>query len=61
MGSRPPSSLLTMEGANIIFNLSASNELIGKHAYLRQLVAQQSARTIGGYVYCSARLRRIID
>ena len=50
----PPSSLLAMEGANIIFNLSASNELIGKHAYLRQLVAQQSARTIGGYVYCSA-------
>ena len=50
----PPSSLLTMEGANIIFNLSASNELIGKHAYLRQLVAQQSARTLAGYVYCSA-------
>ena len=40
----PPSSLLTMEGANIIFNLSASNELIGKHAYLRSLICQQSAR-----------------
>ncbi|MFQ7503738.1 MAG: hypothetical protein ACLRMJ_12810 [Alistipes finegoldii] len=38
----------------MIFNLSASPESVGKHAYLRQLVAQQSARTLAGYVYCSA-------
>ena len=50
----PPSSLLTMEGANIIFNLSASNELIGKHAYLRSLICQQSARCMTGYVYASS-------
>ena len=50
----PPSSLQTMEGANIIFNLSASNELIGKHAYLRSLICQQSARCMAGYVYASS-------
>jgi len=43
-----------MEGANIIFNLSASNELIGKHAYLRSLICQQSARCMAGYVYASS-------
>ena len=50
----PPCSLLAMEGANIIFNLSASNELIGKHAYLRSLICQQSARCMAGYVYASS-------
>lgn len=50
----PPSSLLAMEGANIIFNLSASNELIGKHNYLRSLICQQSARCMAGYVYASS-------
>ena len=50
----PPSSELAMLGANIIVNLSASNELIGKHAYRKQLVAQQSARCICGYVYASS-------
>ena len=50
----PRSSLLAMEGANIIFNLSASNELIGKHAYLRSLICQQSARCMAGYVYASS-------
>lgn len=50
----PPSSLLAMEGANIIFNISASNELIGKHAYLRSLICQQSARCMAGYVYTSS-------
>ena len=50
----PPSSLLAMEGANIIFTLSASNELIGKHAYLRSLICQQSARCMAGYVYASS-------
>ncbi len=49
----PPSNQLTLEGAEIIFNLSASNDLIGKHNYLKTLVAQQSARTICGYVYSS--------
>ena len=50
----PPSSELAMQGANLIFNLSASNELIGKHAYLRSLICQQSARCIAGYVYASS-------
>jgi NAD+ synthase (glutamine-hydrolysing) len=49
----PPSNNLTLAGADIIFNLSASDELIGKHQYLRGLLAQQSARTISGYVYAS--------
>ena len=50
----PPSNNLTMAGADIIVNLSASDELIGKHNYLRSLVAQQSARTMSGYVYASS-------
>ena len=50
----PSSSLLAMQGANIIFNLSASNELIGKHNYLRSLICQQSARCMAGYVYASS-------
>lgn len=50
----PPSSHLALSGANLLFNLSASNELIGKHAYRRQLVTQQSARCIAGYVYASS-------
>jgi NAD+ synthase (glutamine-hydrolysing) len=49
----PPSNELTLAGADIIFNLSASDELQGKHAYLRQLLIQQSARTMCGYVYAS--------
>ena len=49
----PPSNNLALAGADIILNLSASDELIGKHDYLRSLLAQQSARTIGGYVYAS--------
>lgn len=50
----PPSSHLALNGAKVVFNLSASPEGIGKYAYLRGLVAQQSARTIAAYVYCSA-------
>ena len=50
----PSRSLLAMQGANIIFNLSASNELIGKHNYLRSLICQQSARCMAGYVYASS-------
>ena len=47
----PPSTQLTLAGADIIFNLSASDELIGKHVYLHSLLSQQSARTMCGYVY----------
>ena len=47
----PPSNELALAGADIIFNLSASDELIGKHKYLQSLLAQQSARTMTGYVY----------
>lgn len=50
----PPSNHLALAGADIIFNLSASDELIGKHDYLKDLLAQQSARTICGYVYSGA-------
>ncbi|MDD7318670.1 MAG: NAD(+) synthase [Prevotella sp.] len=49
----PPSSMLAVSGADIIFNLSASDELIGKHEYLLNLISQQSARNICGYVYSS--------
>ena len=47
----PPSNHLALSGAELIFNLSASDELIGKHDYLKSLLAQQSARTMTGYVY----------
>lgn len=47
----PPSSELALQGAEIIFNLSADNEGIGKHSYLQSLVAQQSARCLAGYVF----------
>ena len=50
----PPSSRLALAGAEIIFNLSASDDLIGKYHYLHNLVMQQSARCITGYVYASA-------
>ncbi|MFA5044656.1 MAG: NAD(+) synthase [Paludibacter sp.] len=50
----PPSSQQVLQGAEIIFNLSASNELIGKQSYRRQLIEQQSARCNTGYVYASA-------
>lgn len=50
----PPSSRLSLEGATVIFNLSASDDVIGKYAYTRQLVLQQSGRCIGAYVYASA-------
>ena len=48
-----PSSYLAMQGAEIIFNLSASDECVGKHKYLRNLISQQSGRLIAGYVYSS--------
>lgn len=49
----PPSSFLTLQGAEIIFNLSADDESIGKHHYLCSLISQQSARCIAGYVFSS--------
>ena len=49
----PPSSTLALQGAEILFNLSADNEGIGKHGYLRSLISQQSARCIAGYVFSS--------
>ena len=49
----PPSNRLSLAGADIILNLSASDELIGKHDYLKSLLCQQSARTMAGYVYAS--------
>ena len=49
----PPSSTLALQGAEILFNLSADNEGVGKHSYLRSLISQQSARCIAGYVFSS--------
>lgn len=50
----PPSNQMASNGANIIFNLSASNELIGKSQYREELVRTQSARCMGAYVYASS-------
>lgn len=50
----PPSVALAQGGARILINLSASPEVVGKHAYLRSLVSQQSARLRAGYLYVSS-------
>lgn len=50
----PPSRRLAQAGATLILNLSASNEVIGKAAYRRELVKSQSARCVCGYVYADA-------
>ena len=50
----PPSHLLALSGAEIIVNLSASNETIGKRVYRRELVTHQSASLDCVYAYCSA-------
>ena len=43
-----------MNGATLIVNLSASNEIVGKEAYRRSLVENQAARLYAGYIYaCS--------
>ncbi|NPD92662.1 NAD(+) synthase [Xylanibacter muris] len=52
--TEPPSNNLALAGADIIFNLSATNELVGKHRYLMSLLSEHSARIISGYVYSSA-------
>ena len=49
-----PGSLLALGGAEVIINLSASNETISKRRYRRSLVQQQSASQLGAYVYVSA-------
>lgn len=49
----PPSSALALQGAEILFNLSADNEGVGKHAYLCSLISQQSSRCMAGYVFSS--------
>jgi NAD+ synthase (glutamine-hydrolysing) len=49
----PPSSLQALGGATVLVNLSASNEVIGKAVYRRQLIANQSGRCMAAYVYCS--------
>jgi NAD+ synthase (glutamine-hydrolysing) len=50
----PPSSLMALAGANVLLNLSASNETIGKAAWRRELVLSQSGRCIAAYAYASA-------
>ena len=50
----PPSSYLALMGAHIIGNLSASNELVSKADYRRNLISNQSARSICSYIYSSA-------
>lgn len=50
----PVSNYLAKAGATLICNLSASDEVIGKDSYRRQLVSNQSARLVAGYIYCSA-------
>lgn len=50
----PPSSQLALNGATLLLNLSASNELVGKSEYRRELVRGQSARCVAAYAYVSA-------
>ncbi len=49
----PPSTYAALNGANLLLNLSASNEIVGKSAYRKTLLASQSARTISAYIYAS--------
>ena len=50
----PPSNNHCLNGASIIFNLSSSNEIVGKDIYRRNLISMQSAKTISGYIYVSS-------
>ncbi len=50
----PPSSIAAINGANVVVNLSASNEVVGKHNYLVDMIKHQSDHSIVGYVYASA-------
>lgn len=49
----PPSSIACLHGANVLVNLSASNEIVAKSAYRRDLVANQSGRCVAAYAYAS--------
>ena len=49
-----PSNFTSLKGANIIFNLSSSNETIGKVSYRRNLVKMQASKTLAAYVYASS-------
>lgn len=50
----PKSNDYASKGANIIFNLSASNEITGKYEFRKELIKMQSIKTISGYVYASS-------
>ena len=50
----PPSSMQAVQGAKLLFNLSASPESVRKHDYLISLIAEQSSRTMAAYVYASS-------
>lgn len=50
----PPSNRHALHGATMIFNLSSSNEIIGKYDYRKRLVSMQSAKTISAYIYASS-------
>ena len=49
-----PSNFTSLNGATIIFNLSSSNETIGKVSYRRKLVSMQASKTLSAYVYASS-------
>ncbi len=50
----PPSTHHALAGATVIVNLSASDEIVGKEEYRKELVSSQSARTLSAYIYCDA-------
>lgn len=52
----PPSSYQAISGAVLLFNLSASNEIIGKYEYRKELVRQQSGKCVAGYIYTSCSI-----
>ena len=49
----PPSSIMALRGAQVIVNLSASDEVLGKHAYLRRMIEAHSGRLVAAYVYAA--------
>ncbi len=50
----PPSSYQALNGATLLFNLSASNEIVGKHEYRESIIRMQSAKCAAAYVYTSS-------
>ena len=50
----PPSNNHALNGASIIFNLSSSNEIVGKDSYRRNLVSMQSSKTLSAYIYANS-------